>query len=1577
MKRISLVALVVFVAVSATATVFQTRSDRELAAGADAVVVALVRDASPRLRADGYVVTDTHLLVEQVLKGSVPDVVTVSELGGTVGTKATFVDASATYVPGERVIAFLRARGDGTWFTESMSMGRFAIRDGLALRGDDAPRHLGAFTAFIRGESGNTKYLAPAATAHPPIAVNGTAKNYALVATSGYPVRWPETPPTPINITFKVHGTMSFPTTSAIDSALAAWTNDPGSYLNLIDGGTSASTAPASDGVENVIYLGYTGTFTGICDGALACTIGGASAPHTFDGDTWSAIVDADIVIAPSVSQAVFATLVTHELGHALGFRHSDQGTPSSGTAIMDSFINSAYGTTLQQWDKDAADYVYGNGPVCVAPSQVTTSPSGSTPVNSGTTVQINAFVGAGTATLHYQWYDGTSGDTTYPVGTDSSSFNTPPITTTKSYWVKVTNGCGSAPSPTVTFQAVAACQKPIITTNPTDTSTGTGGTAQLTVGASGTAPLSYQWYIGAQGDISTPAPNGTQKDFTTPPLTQTTSFWVRVANGCGFADSTAAFVRVASCGAGPQFVLQPANMTIDSGGQAYLIAGAAAATSYQWYQGTAPDTSTPVTGLAPSNARFVRQLYLDLLHRPVDPGANALIGLLDTAAATRMQVASNVINSAEYRTLLIRSGYETYLHRDPMPSDTAYWLPAFTGGITWEQFEAQVFGSPEYFALSGGTNALWLNHIFSDVLHRAPSAGDIAAFTAALSTNSRTTVAQAIVSSPEARSALVEGWYASFLHRPMSSTEVGLLPAVLVQRDEVILATVLASQEYFGFATLLPIGPLTQTTSYWVQAGKGCATTNSNTAVISIRGCDKPTIAGYTGDQTIGVGNMTSLGVLATGPGPLSYQWYQGATGDTSKPVQGQTQAVLSVPIDTPGTYQFWVRVSNSCGITDGTSNRVVVTCSNAPALNVNSPAATPSGVPYLVKADGRLQIYSKFELQESTSSDFTGPVTYSSTNGVFTIPAHTVTTDTRYFYRLRGTLACTTDAGPFSTTGSTVVVAPPPANALTFNLLTPPCTTGQCSLTQPLFIPGLALIGKTALDATDQFFVSVDKPWLKVTPDNGPLPPQGTTVTLTIDTTNFPAGSTEATVSIVRVTSSSTLGVLGSTSGSTPVSVSLVSGTSPKPKDSNAPVNTLLIPAIAHLDGAGGSHFQSDVRLTNTSNQSITYQLTFTPTNTDGTTTGKSTTISVDSGSTTALNDVAKNFFGAGVAGDAGSGTLEIRPLNYAGKDASVNVQFVTVAASRTYNTTSAGTYGQFIPALPIANFLAKSATSTISLQQVAESAAYRTNLGFAEGGGQPADMVVTLFGADGTQLAQRALHLQAYQQTQSPMAGFFGLPGGSIPEGRVQVEVTSDTGKVTAYASVLDNQTSDPLLVFPTDPSKITTSRYVVPGVAELNNGAANFHTDMRIFNGGTSDANVTLTYVPQGGGTSPAPLQFKVAAGAVKPIDNVLPNLWTLTNTGGAVIATTDADSRLVFTARTYSRNDSGGTYGQFIPGVTANDAVGAGDNPLNVVQLEESPSFRSNLGLVEITGNPVTVEIKGYAPDSKVAATVTK
>src|SRR5205085_2826210 len=70
---------------------------------------------------------------------------------------------------------------------------------------------------------------------------------------------------------------------------------------------------------------------------------------------------------------------------------------------------------------------------------------------------------------------------------------------------------------------------------------------------------------------------------------------------------------------------------------------------------------------------------------------------------------------------------------------------------------------------------------------------------------------------------------------------------------------------------------------------------------------------------QTTVVGLPVTFHVTASGTG-LSYQWYNGASGDTANPVGTGSSSLTMTPANS-ASFQFWVRVSNSCGSTDSSA--------------------------------------------------------------------------------------------------------------------------------------------------------------------------------------------------------------------------------------------------------------------------------------------------------------------------------------------------------------------------------------------------------------------------------------------------------------------------------------------------------------------------------------------------------------------------------------------------------------------------------------------------------------------------------
>jgi len=425
----------------------------------------------------------------------------------------------------------------------------------------------------------------------------------------------------------------------------------------------------------------------------------------------------------------------------------------------------------------------------------------------------------------------------------------------------------------------------------------------------------------------------------------------------------------------------------------------------------------------------------------------------------------------------------------------------------------------------------------------------------------------------------------------------------------------------------------------------------------------------------------------------------------------------------------------------------------------------------------------------------------------------------------------------------------------------------------------------------------------------------------------------------------------------------------------------NTLVIPAVGHVSGAD-SKWQSDIRLTNAGIVTQKYQLTFTPSGTDATLSSKATTITAVGGATIALDDIVKRWYGLGSLNDGTNGTLEIRPVivgNSIGRKPGtvaddVSISTVTIASSRTYNTTPHGTLGQYIPALPFSSFIGQinGITPTLSIQQIAQSAAFRTNFGLVEGSGQPVSVLATILDDQGNRLASSILNLKAGEHRQ--LDNFLGNANVTdLTDGRIEVNVISGAGKVMSYASVVDNKTNDPLLITGQTLDLTAANNFVVPGVADLNTGLASWRTDMRIFNPGVP-TEATLTFYPEGSPNTPSSRTVVINTNEVRSLDNLLQSEFGLTNVGGALHVTTVVDAPLIVSARTYNQTDNG-TFGQFVPAVTTTDAVGAGERSLNILQVEDSDRFRTNLGLAEVTGQPATVEVSVVFSDTKVTPKV--
>src|SRR5262249_22662569 len=109
---------------------------------------------------------------------------------------------------------------------------------------------------------------------------------------------------------------------------------------------------------------------------------------------------------------------------------------------------------------------------------------------------------------------------------------------------------------------------------------------------------------------------------------------------------------------------------------------------------------------ISDANQRFLSQVYLDLLQRPIDPVRQASWSNALAVGMPRTQVVSAIENSQEYHPLEVQYLYGFLLRRPPDPGGLATWINFLNQGGTQQQLEARFLGSDEYFNVQGGTNA-------------------------------------------------------------------------------------------------------------------------------------------------------------------------------------------------------------------------------------------------------------------------------------------------------------------------------------------------------------------------------------------------------------------------------------------------------------------------------------------------------------------------------------------------------------------------------------------------------------------------------------------------------------------------------------------------------------------------------------------------------------------------------------------------------------------------------------------------------------------------------------------------------
>jgi hypothetical protein len=434
MKRVFLCAALAAYTPVLYAATFVVPSDRDLVRRADAIVVATVQRSFAQYR-DNRLETVTALDVGETIKGFVPEILEVHEPGGELAGRAEIIPGVPRFQDGDRVLLFLRRAPDGTWAVADIALGHFtfaediqgqrllvrAASDVVGWDPDGKPhaeprREADRFLDFVRlvarGARAVQNYEVPwSPLATPPqpgigsriranavqalATFSATSYTYEINGTGSAGARWNVFPSA---VAFYTGSGASGSQVTSTQAAIASWDNDCPSNINYSYGGNDpcspschTSGLAASDGLNTVLFerdLSQYGIAPFSCSGnSYSGTLGiggvtSASGQHAGpNGETFWTTHEGDVemnrgVLACTALGSNLNSAVTHEVGHTLGFRHSDQtradnpsvpcaNDPSlecTSSAIMNSFVPNGLNGALQPWDQHAAGAVYPGG---------------------------------------------------------------------------------------------------------------------------------------------------------------------------------------------------------------------------------------------------------------------------------------------------------------------------------------------------------------------------------------------------------------------------------------------------------------------------------------------------------------------------------------------------------------------------------------------------------------------------------------------------------------------------------------------------------------------------------------------------------------------------------------------------------------------------------------------------------------------------------------------------------------------------------------------------------------------------------------------------------------------------------------------------------------------------------------------------------------------------------------------------------------------------------------------------------------------------------------------------------------
>lgn len=221
------------------------------------------------------------------------------------------------------------------------------------------------------------------------------------------------------------------------------------------------------------------------------------------------------------------------------------------------------------------------------------------------------------------------------------------------------------------------------------------------------------------------------------------------------------------------------------------------------------------------------------------------------------------------------------------------------------------------------------------------------------------------------------------------------------------------------------------------------------------------------------------------------------------------------------------------------------------------------------------------------------------------------------------------------------------------------------------------------------------------------------------------------------------------------------------------------VVLPSVGHGQGTGGSQWRTSLWVGNDSGAAANCQVQLLRRDQPNPN-PETASLTVADGSVRRIDDCLPALFGSG-----GYGALR------------VVCDRQVVVNSRIFNqpgSDPSDTQGQFFGALPVAFAIGLGeSTDLLGVDQGADGD-FRYNYGFVEVAGQPAHLEVTLLDEHGVVLGASTADLGPFEARQFNLAE---LGAGATPtdNGRIEVAVTSGSGRVLVFGSGIANTSQDP--------------------------------------------------------------------------------------------------------------------------------------------------------------------------------------